>query len=346
MLIDKNSLLSIAAKIGISKIKAKELWQALEEKSAPETAKFDLSHVLYYLGAMIVIIAMAWFVGAGWEHLGGGGILAIALAYIGAFFLAGRFFWNRKGLKVPGGLFITIAVCLIPLAVYGFQKWTGLWIVDEPGQYRDFFSWVKGGWFMMETATIIGGAIAFYFYRFPFLTAPIFFALWFMSMDVTPLLFGDTAQFSDERLRVSIAFGAILIIVSYLIDQRTDEDFAFWGYLFGTMAFWCGLTLLNSSSEFRNFFYCLANIGLLLLAVLLQRTVFLIFGALGILSYITALFYRYFSDSFFFPLILSLIGVLVVIVGMVYHKNRSRIESYILNLIPESAQKWLPRSRK
>ncbi len=44
----------------------------------------------------------------------------------------------------------------------------------------------------MEVGTIPAAAIALRFIRFPFLRTPIAFTLWYMSMDLTPLLFGQT----------------------------------------------------------------------------------------------------------------------------------------------------------
>lgn len=342
MQIEKSELLSAAAKAGISKQQVEELWNLLAGKAVDDGSKFDLPRVLYYFGAMIVIIAMGWFLGTAWERFGSGGILLIALTYMLIFIIFGTVLWRREGLKVPGGLFITMAVCLIPLAVYSFQSWTGWWVTDEPGQYKNFFSWIKGGWFAMEAATIIGGCIALKFYNFPFLTAPIYFSLWFMSMDATPLIFGNSDNW-DNRLWVSIGFGVVILIVAYVTDLRTRKDFAFWGYLFGVIAFWTGLTLLDTSSEFNRFLYCLINVGMVLISVFLQRSVFLIFGAIGILNYITSLFYRYFSNSAWFPVVLSLVGLLVIFVGLMYHKHRQRIDSFILNLLPRKVQAWLPK---
>lgn len=347
MQIEKPDLMSAASKIGLSKQSTEALWSALHELPPKETSKFDLSRVLYYFGALIVIVAMGWFVGEAWESFGGGGILTIALIYIAIFLATGATLWRKEALKTPGGLFITMAVCLIPLAVYGFQRWTGWWISDEPGEYKDFVSWIKGGWFLMEIATVIGGCLALKFYRFPLLTFPIFFSLWFMSMDITPLIFKNSENLGDARLWVSIAFGAALLIVAYLTDLKTTRgDFAFWGYLFGVATFWTGLSLLESSSEFNRFIYLLINVGLMLLSVILQRTVFLIFGAIGVLFYVSSLFYKYFSDSALFPLVLSLVGLAVIYLGMLYHKNRHRIETSILNVLPARAQYWLPKPKK
>jgi hypothetical protein len=58
--------------------------------------------------------------------------------------------WRQRGLREPGGLLVTMAVCMAPLAVYGFERMTGLWLQGGPGEYRDFYYWVEGSWFPME----------------------------------------------------------------------------------------------------------------------------------------------------------------------------------------------------
>jgi hypothetical protein len=344
--IEKGEMLAAAEKLGIPKSSMEALWSTLSKKPSREVSTFDLSSVLYYFGAMIVIFAMGWFANSIWERFGGGGLLVIALTYMAAFVAIGTALWRKWEYKVPGGLFITMAVCMIPLAVYGFQQWTGWWVVEEPGRYKDFFSWVRSGWFVMEVATIVGGCLALKYVRFPFLTAPIFFALWFLSMDITPLLFGDTGNQWDHQMLVSAWFGIGVLVVAYVTDITSREDFAFWGYLFGVVTFWIGVSKLNSASELENFFYLLINIGLILLSVLLKRSVFLVFGSIGVLVYITSLFDRYFSNSAWFPIILSLVGLAVIYIGVTYHKNRAKIDAFILNLIPSRLHHWLPKTRE
>ena len=184
-------------------------------------------------------------------------------------------------MKIPGGLLFTIAVSLTPLAIYGLQRGTGWWIQSNPGTYRDFYIWIKGSWFLMELGTTTTGLVALKFVRFPFLTAPIAFSLYFMSMDITPLLFGEKTYDWQLRLLVSLWVGIVCIVIAYLVDIRTrrqDGDYAFWLYLFGLLAFWFGLTFMGDSNEFQKFIYCLINLGLILLSVLLKRQVFIVFG--------------------------------------------------------------------
>ncbi|HJZ88643.1 MAG TPA: DUF2157 domain-containing protein [Polyangia bacterium] len=313
----------------------------LTEAQAPPRPRFDLVHVAYYFGALIVIGAMGWFMNLGWERFGGFGIFAISVAYAVCFVLAGRTLWHRENLKIPGGLLFTMAVSMTPLATYGLERWLGLWPQSDPGAYRDFHMWVKGGWFLMEVATIAAGLVALKFIRFPFLTAPIAFVLWYMSMDLAPLLYGKDPSW-NERAWVSAAVGLAMLLASFLIDRRTRQDFAFWGYLFGLLAFWGGLSSMDSDSQLRKFLYCMLNVGLMFASVLLNRRVFVIFGALGVSGYLGFLAHDVFRDSLWFPFVLSFLGIAIIFAGVQYHKRQAQVRASLLHLVPEWARKRLP----
>jgi hypothetical protein len=282
----------------------------------------------------------------GWERFGGGGILAISLSYAVAFAVAGGLLWRHKDLKVPGGLLVTAAVCMAPLAVYGFESTTGLWLQGMPGEYADFYDYIEGGWFPMEITTVAAGLVALRFYRFPFLTAPVAFALWFMSMDLTPLVYGSSYYEAQGYQTVSLVFGLVVLVGAYLVDRRTEEDYAFWGYLFGMFAFWGGLTLLEGGSELDWFFYGLINAGLILLSVLLQRRVFVVFGALGVFGYVGHLAWEIFEDSLLFPFVLSAAGLAIIALGILYAKNRDKIEGAVVRTIPTNIRRLLPMERE
>jgi hypothetical protein len=74
------------------------------------------------------------------------------------------------------------------------------------------------------------------------------------------------------------------------------------------MAFWGGLSLMESDSELRKLLYCLINLGLMFVAVFLERRAFLVFGAMGVFGYLGHLSYSIFKNSMLFPLALTLIG--------------------------------------
>ncbi|HEY7955162.1 MAG TPA: DUF2157 domain-containing protein [Polyangia bacterium] len=341
-----------AAKQGlIGAEQAAPLWRALSARAAGRApgpsataSRFDMVHVAYYFGALIVIGAMGFFMSLGWEAFGGGGIFAIAAAYALVFVFAGRALWRKAETKIPGGLLITMAVCMTPLAMYGLERLTGIWPDSDPGRYRDFHELVRGGWIWMELETILAGLLALKFVRFPFLTAPIAFVLWYMSMDLAPLLFGANLEWS-ERGMVSAGVGAVMLAVGWLIDRRTDEDYAFWIYLFGLMAFSGGLASMHSGSQLMRFAFCLVHLGLIVVAVLLERRTFLIFGALGVFGYLSYLSWDVFADSVAFPFALSFLGILILFVAVKYAKNRDAVDRRLLAIVPEAVKSRLPRAR-
>lgn len=343
MRIVKKDLEWAASQGVIEDAQADALWRALTERGA-DRPKFDLIHVTYYFGALLVIGAMGWFMGDAWEAFGGGGIFLISVGYAAAFVVIGSMLWRRGGLRVPGGLLITMAVCMTPLAVYGLQRWLGLWGFDDPGQYKDFHRWIRGGWFAMEVATIATGLFAMYFFRFPFLTAPIAFVLWFMSMDLTPILFGSADFAWEQRQLVSLWFGLAMIAGTYIIDHRTKEDFAFWGYLFGLIAFWGGMSLMESDSELSKFTYFLVNLALIWMSVFLRRRAFMVFGALGVMGYIGHLA-QIFEDSILFPFVLTVIGLAVIYLGIQLTRHGARVAQAVEDTMPLWMRRLRPSER-
>jgi len=345
MKISKDDFKSAAFEILPNEEQVEAIWQSMERRTA-SVSQFNLAHVIYYFGALIVISAMGWYMTEGWESFGGLGIAAISLAYAIGFFFSGRALWNRGRLAVPGGLLLTLAAWMAPLIVYGIERATGLWPQGDPGVYRGYHIWVKGGWFAMEVATIMASVVLLKFYRFPFLTFPAAFSLWYMSMDLTPLFFSKTDFTWDQRLWVSLLFGLAMLLVSFVIDRRTKEDFAFWGYLFGTLAFWSGLSLIGSESESGKFLYCLINVGLIFLSVLLKRRVFIVFGALGVSGYLAHLSDVLFKDSWLFPFALSAIGLLIIYLGVQFQRHQAAAERMVMSLIPAGARSLLPQNRR
>src|SRR5260370_36951758 len=145
------------------------------------------------------------------SQIGGRALPACAIIYAVAFTLAGHHLWYRKNLRVPGGLLIAIAASMAPLAVYGIQDALGLWgSFGRPGTVHDFYVWIKGSWVFMEIAAIVAAVIALRFYPFPFIVMMIAVALWSMSMDLNPWVFGHAQFTADERRAVSMRFGLVV----------------------------------------------------------------------------------------------------------------------------------------
>lgn len=318
------------------------LWDALSRRAETQP-RFDLAHVSYYAGALIVVGAMGWFMTKAWETLPGLALTGVAVVYAIIFIFVSRWLWNTLELPVPGGLLLTLAVAMTPLALYGVLKQFDLWPQGDPGAYRGFHHWIKGSWIALEFGTILAGLVALRFRRFAFLTAPIAVALWYLSMDLAPLMLGVREVSGHQRQWVSLWFGLATLVAAYAIDLRgRDDDFAFWIYLFGLLAFWGGLSLMRSDSEFGKFCYFLINVTLIALSLLLRRIIFVIFGAVGVMGYIGHLAYRIFDDSLLFSVALTVIGLAVIALGVIYQRNHAQIAAALQANMPEGLRALIP----
>jgi CHASE2 domain-containing sensor protein len=83
---------------------------------------------------------------------------------------------------------------------------------------------------------------------------------------------------------------------------------------------------MDASSEWSRFGYFLVNVGLMTVSILLQRRVFLVFGALGAYGYLGYLSYDLFADSLWFPFALTALGASLIAGGVFYQRHRERIE--------------------
>jgi len=321
----------------------KALLEFLQQQSQTR-ASFELSHVAYYFGGLLIMGAMGWLLNEAWDQMGDIALLLITLTYMALFLLTARHLWQRD-LRIPGGVLGAVIVSLTPLAVFALTRLSGLWPFDTPkGGYHGFYVWVNGSYLLMEAATVVVGLLVLRLLPFPFITLPMAVALWFMSMDLTEVALGEITR--QGRCLVSLCFGFNLLLISLVVDGRSKEDFAFWGYLAGLAAFWGGLSSMDSNSELGKAFYCLINIGLMGCAVLLRRAVFMVFGALGVAGYLAHLSYKVFADSLLFPFVLTLLGLGLIALGIAWQKQREQLTRRFRAHVPQELLAFLPALRR
>jgi hypothetical protein len=319
------------------------LWNELD--AVAPNAYFNAANVFCYLGAMVVISAMTWYLTEAWNTTSGLFKFGAALTYAAIFAGMGTWLRERPGMRVPSGLLFTAAVCMTPLAVYGFESATNFWLQQDPGKYTDFYVWIRGSWVPLELGTIAAGLLALWRVRFPFLVAP--FASWFLSMDLASLAF-HTADWSatwHERALVSVAVGFVTLLAALIVDRATREDYAFWLYLFGCLSFWNGIWWSGASSgEAAQFAVLVLGLAFLAASLVLGRRVLAVFGCLECTAYMGHLAWD-FRDALSFPVAMTAVGLGIIGLGIAYQRNLPRIEAAANAAIPEALRKYVPRSR-
>jgi len=333
MNLNRNLLQEATTKGLITDQQAEQLWAFLTEQGH-NTPSFRATHILYYLGGMIAIGAMSLFMNMGWEHFGGWGLFFIALAYAGIGLWLTESFLKRHRLPIPAGITATFAVALTPLAIYGLQSALGFWA--DGRVFREYHTHIDWRWILMEFGTLASAAIMLWRYRLPFLIMPLAVTLWYMSMDLTPFLASSIDYGWALRKLVSLWFGLLMVSLAFWVDLRTrhNKDYAFWLYLFGVIAFWGGLSSMNSDSELNKFIYLCINLTMIAVGATLSRRVFAVFGGLGAAAYLAHLANEVFRDSMMFPVVLTIIGLGVVYLGVIWQRHESAISAALRARLP------------
>jgi hypothetical protein len=307
--------------------------------------KFDVTHVLWYAGALIVITAMGLFSTVAFSAMGGFALTATAFVYALGFVLLGRRLWRSEELRVPGGLCIAVAVSLTPLAIYGVQDGLNAWSFGAPGQYKDFFPYINGSWIYMEAGTVIAAAIALRFFPFPFILLIAAVALWFMSMDIVRWIGHDTTDDWELRRQVSLVFGLVMIAVAWALDllRGRQGDFGFWLHLFGGITLWSAAAATEGFDGIGSAACCLINIGFIALGLFLNRKIYAVLGTFGVAGYLGYLASDVFKDVLLFTFALSALGLAIIFLGTAFQRHQRQINAAIEKSMPAALRALRPR---
>lgn len=314
--------------------------------------RLDVTSVGYYFGALIVMLAFAWFLFEGFERYGGGALMLIAPSYAVLFVLAGNWLWKQPRLRQAGGLLYTLAICMVPILVYGFEEYMG-WYPILAGEIDDlsdaarleFGRQLNLANIWIALAALVAGLAVLPVRKFAFMAVvPIvaFHQLW---LAIVAVLAGG--QPDDQTVGIHLVLsGLVVMAVGFLVDRRTEKDFAFWLYGLGLAHFWVGMLVLLDSSEAIWLAFAAINVALVIVSILLQRRAFMVAGALGVFIYLGHLGFETFEDSLLFPFVLSFVGLAIIGVAVWYKKHEERIQEAMLGALPAAVRKRLPSARR
>jgi len=131
-----------------------------------------------------------------------------------------------------------------------------------------------------------------------------------------------------ENAWIAICFGTVLTIFGIVTEKKNpSSSVPFWVYMVGCSAFSGGLdTLFVDQLPFYDnqifkFIFFLINIGLCVLTLYTQYRVFLIHGVFGCLWYIEEIVYRYYWNSWWLPVILTVIGLGIIALAIYFSRQ-------------------------
>ena len=101
--------------------------------------------------------------------------------------------------------------------------------------------------------------------------------------------------------------------------------------------------MMRSDSELNKFIYLCINLAMIAVGAILSRRVFAIFGGLGAAGYLGHLAYDVFKDSMVFPFVLTIIGLGVIYLGVLWQRHEEKISGKLRGLLPISLRELVER---
>ena len=297
---------------------AEALWKNLGAQTADEPA-FQLRHIVYYFGAMLMLLPLTIFLGPALLAMGRGALACVLAVFAGgAHFLADHL--KKSGWRSPAGIFGCVAVALVPYITYLGLKAFG---VEFTESYREFHRFIDARWIVVELATLAAAAFALWRIREPVLVLPVAASFWYFGMDFVDGLAARRELISQVAVNYTIAFGIAVLLFAYLLEKRTRQtmrDYSFWLWIFGTMSFWGAMSFEHTSVEWGSFSYGAINIAMIVVGGLVGRRVLAVFGAVGSAVYLWCLLDTVFANSLAFSIIVVALGGVLVWAAMRWPK--------------------------
>lgn len=358
MFISKNKLMEACTKGLITENQAFQLLDFFNKDSQAEIPqKFNFETVLYYGGSIIALGAMMYYMHDLVTTSTYGFILLLSIIYSLIFSLTANYMW-KKGNTTPAGLLYILFILSISYVALVITKMTGLYPhFSEAGRYADFYGASKPALCTIFVVTLICSGIVIKKSPLSILTIPVTASLYSIFLLYIPNIL-DKIPFLNEEggLYYSLIFSLILLIAAYQKDRMQSIDYPKWMYLIGSVMLYfsfTGLTYTILDAKGHDYIntivLLLFSFMYLILAILLQRKIFLLLGGIGFFSYLVLLETSILSDlranSLLVITCVILTGLLVVFAGIYYKNNLEKIENFAEKFIPGNYRKNLPKYR-
>jgi hypothetical protein len=217
--------------------------------------------------------------------------------------------------------------------MYSFLRLTG---VDSDAH---------GGVILVLSSLLISSLGLTVWSRTSFVILPALLAGAGLSNEIYNIIFGTSAVSWEYSSWALVVYGVIAVVVSFLADGRTEEDYSAWGYAIGAVAIWSGLGVLNKS-ELGYGVFAFGGFASMFISVLVSRRVFAFTGGAAVLFYLSHLMFTFFGGSTAFPLVLIFLGIGTIALSYFYSRNANRIEHAIVRRLPRTWQQRLPADRE
>jgi len=284
------------------------------EPEAPEAkekkAGLNLVTVAYYFGGLLAFFSLTLFVGINWEDLNDVSRLVVALVALLVIGGLGAWLRFRQGYPTAGGLLLFVATAIVPLFIYTVEQQLGFEFDEVAALY-------------MILIGLAGALAALIFTRFSLISLLV---AGFIHATVLDIAFIGGAD-GDWPLILTAAVCGGFILLGIALTRWGRKLHAFWFKLYGLLGLYIAFTALFVTSESILFGLLFLLVYLIMVGFSLRfrEVIYLIFGAIGVYTYIIRLAFDTFQGTIYFPLLLGGIGISIIVLAVLSQRYGSRL---------------------
>jgi uncharacterized membrane protein len=288
---------------------------------APTADRFRLNPatLIVYIGAFLVAVASIVFVALGWSDMGRTqqfvwGTLAVAVPWGAAYGLRR----SGKPMAVQGSIPLVIAgnVALL-LFVYTLYRLAGWW-PDHPDRpsSQDTTSQLMALDFAI--AAVAAAAIAIWL-RLPFMLLLAGGAGWMAWIQIVDQIWRTEGE--DPILQTSL-YGFALVALGFVVTWLGQRHYAFWLFLVGLAVsfLFVGIDAFDDALGPTGLLFLVMTLAAIGVSLWLEFRVFLLFGAVGLYGWVSALIVETFGGSRPVAFALIVLGAVIVAFGLAWQR--------------------------
>jgi hypothetical protein len=293
--------------------------EGLEAKPVAGERKpgLNLITVIYYFGGFLALLSFTFYIGMNWEDLSAWvrfGVVFGAMLIVGAI---GAWLRFMQKYHVAGGILLFVATAILPLSIYTLTSALGVWPEE-----RDFYE-LRFAVLYLGLGSLAGALAALIATRFSLIALLVAGAFHITLLDIAQMIGGASFPAGES----TAAIGGGLILLGILLTLWGKKLYSFWFKLYGLVALQISFTALyiESQSVLFGLLYLLVYLAMVAISLRFREAVFLVFGAIGFYIYIIRLVTDVFQETAYFPLVLGIIGLSIVLLAVLYQKYGQRL---------------------
>ena len=292
------------------------------EAPEPDAGFREPAQILTWLGGFLALVATAVFIGIDWNNMGAAQqTMWAALAIAGSWGLA--WFLRRKDdpIRIQVSNVLVIAgTLLIMLLAYSMYRLTGLWPErpSAPASQRTTND-------LMGVAQVVTAIVAVYWafrLRVSWMLLPAGFVGWIAWMAWMDHFREATDLESEfELLRLSL-YGVLLVLAGLIVARLGWKHHATWLFLVGLTInlIMLGIRSFEDPMGLNALIFLAMTLIAIALGLISEMRIFLIYGAIGLYGWLSALVIETFGGSRPVAFALILVGALIVVAGVAWQR--------------------------